>query len=283
MNHSSRSAKKRSRWWLPFLLGILIGAGMLALILSMLWGTAAPPSKTPFTGNSTTTSPSKTPSTGNSTTVSPSKTSFTRNSTTPRSRVLLSVPALSQYPGYPTGCEILSTVMALHYMGESVSPDLLIDRYLATSSDWYTWEGVRYGPDPKEHFLGDPRSENSYGCFSPVIQDMLCSYLRQPERVVDAGGVSLPQLCAQYVDNGLPVILWASMEMRSLQNGASWVLPNGETFTWPGGEHCLLLVGYDKGSYYFNDPRAGACVAYDRTLSEQRYTEMGKQALVITP
>ncbi len=255
MNHPSRSAKYRSRRWLPFLLGVLVGAGVLALVLSVLWGTVAPPSDTPSAGNST----------------------------SPRPQVRLSVPALGQYPGYPTGCEILSATMALHYVGDPVSPDTLIDRHLSTSTDWYFWEGVRYGPDPKEHFLGNPRSENSYGCFSPVIRDMLCSYLRQPERVVEAGGLSLPQLCEQYLDNGLPVILWASMEMRPLQDGASWVLPNGETFTWPGGEHCMLLVGYDEESYYFNDPRAGDCVTYDRTLSEQRYEDMGRQALVIAP
>ena len=194
---------------------------------------------------------------------------------------LLSVPVLSQYPDYPTGCEVVTATMALHYMGEPVSVDTLIDRHLSTSTGWYRWKGVYYGPDPSEYFLGNPRSTASYGCYAPVIRNMLISYLGDEARVTDATGLSLSALCERYIDCGVPVILWATMNMSPIKPGASWVLPDGSTFTWPGREHCLLLVGYDEDAYYFNDPREGKCLSYPKATVQKRYAEMGNQALVI--
>ncbi len=172
--------------------------------------------------------------------------------------------------------------MALQYVGEKVTVATMIDKYLPTSSDWYWWESKFYGPDPNAYFLGNPRSKNSYGCFAPVIRQTLISYLGSEERVVDTSGTDLSLLCEQYIDHGLPVIVWASSNMAALKKGKSWILPDGTTFTWPSGEHCLLLVGYDDTHYYFNDPNKGAMVAYARTVTEQRYKALGKQSLVVT-
>ena len=34
----------------------------------------------------------------------------------------------------------------------------------------YRKDGVLYGPDPYEQFVGDPRSQYALGCFAPVIE-----------------------------------------------------------------------------------------------------------------
>ncbi len=65
--------------------------------------------------------------------------------------------------------------------------------------------------------------------------------------------VSLQQLCAEYIDNNIPVILWATMNMATPYNGNRWTY-NGKTIQWIAPEHCLLLVGYDDEHYIFNDP-----------------------------
>lgn len=252
---------RKGRAGLSFLLGVLAGATVPTLMLTVFLAASALSAPSPV-------APDALP---------------TRTAATPEDGVLLSVPAISQYPDYPTGCEVVTATMALQYAGVSVDTATLIDCHLPTSTAWYTWKGVEYGPDPNAAFLGDPRSQNSYGCFAPVIWRMLESYLGDSSRITDATGATLEQLCREYLDRGEPVMLWATMEMTPLRPGASWTLPDGTLFTWPGGEHCLLLVGYDAQRYYFNDPRKGACVAYTKEAVRLRYDELGRQALVIHP
>jgi len=53
-----------------------------------------------------------------------------------------------------------------------------------------------------------------------------------------------------------------------------------ETFTWIEPEHCFLLVGYDGDGYYFCDPDLpDGIIRYERKLVEERYNELGSQAI----
>ena len=196
------------------------------------------------------------------------------------SGVFVDVPPLSQYPDYPTGCESVTAVMALNYAGVSVSVNGFIDNHLPCDNRFHELDGLLYGPDPYAVFVGDPRSAQSYGCMAPVIEQALRSCVGG-QRVVNTTGETLSALCSNYVDNGIPVILWATMEMRPVGSGRTWFLPDGRQFTWPSGEHCLLLVGYNEREYFFNDPRHGAVVAYDKNSVEVAYASLGKQSLVI--
>ena len=196
--------------------------------------------------------------------------------------VLLQAECISQHPLFPTGCESVSTVMALQYLGESISTEDFIVRYLPMSNDFYYQDGRLNGPDPNRHFIGDPRKKNSYGCFAPVIEKALTGYFGSSERIVNTTGTALPDLCRQYIDHGMPVILWAGIRMESIKNGTIWFLPDGEKFIWPSGEHCVLLIGYDDTHYYVNDPYEGKTCAYDKETVEQRYSEMNRQSIVIT-
>lgn len=194
---------------------------------------------------------------------------------------LVRVPPLSQYPDYPTGCESVTAVMALHHAGISVGVDDFVDDYLPCDDRFYEADGLLYGPDPYVVFIGDPRSTFSYGCMAPVIETALLSCIDREKRVTNTTGEELTSLCRNYVDNGIPVILWATMEMRPVGSGKMWFLPDGRQFIWPAGEHCLLLVGYNEKEYVFNDPRHGATVAYDKKSVEVAYASLGKQSLVV--
>lgn len=198
-----------------------------------------------------------------------------------RSFSLLRVPPLSQYPDYPTGCESVTAVMALRYAGISVGVEEFVDDYLPRDDRFFEADGLLYGPDPYAVFIGDPRSSHAYGCMAPVIEKALLSCIGKGATVVNTTGEALPTLCRNYVDKGIPVLLWATMEMRPVGSGKTWFLPDGRQFIWPAGEHCLLLVGYNAGEYFFNDPRHGATVAYDKKSVEVAYASLGKQSLVI--
>lgn len=195
--------------------------------------------------------------------------------------VLLDVLALSQYPDYPTGCESVTAVMALNHIGNAIGVEEFITHHLPCNDSFYEANGRLYGPDPYAVFIGDPRRTNSYGCMAPVIEQALRTCVGEGQRVVNTTGETLSALCRNYVDNGIPVILWATMEMRPVGSGRRWFLPDGRQFTWPSGEHCLLLVGYNDREYLFNDPRHGAVVAYDKKSVEIAYASLGKQSLVI--
>ena len=197
--------------------------------------------------------------------------------------VVLPVEPLCQHPDFPTGCEATAAVITLRYWDEDITIEEFVDRYLPMNNTFYHNEGVLYGPNPHETFVGDPRTTNSYGCFSSVIQSSLINYFGTSERVLNTGGTPIEELCHQYIDQAIPVILWASSNMSPIQQGKTWSLPSGDSFTWPRGEHCLVLVGYNDADYIFCDPKYETLVEYPREMVEQRYKEMNEQSLVILP
>ena len=102
-------------------------------------------------------------------------------------------------------------------------------------------------------------------------------------RALDLTGSPLSELACTYLRHNIPVVIWATMEMRPVEAGTQWLLPDGEVFTWPSGEHCLLLVGETAEGYLLNDPRAGETVCYDKELVRRRYESLGSQAVALVP
>ena len=158
-----------------------------------------------------------------------------------------------------------------------------VDEFLPTNREFYVENSMHFGPSPYEYFIGNPKSSASYGCMAPVIEKALRACVDDSLTISNLSGASLEVLCDQYIDNDIPVILWATIRMLETNPKISWYLSDGTRFTWPGNEHCMLLVGYDDTQYYFNDPYTGKLVAYDKTLTEDRFAELGRQAVVVFP
>lgn len=74
------------------------------------------------------------------------------------------------------------------------------------------------------------------------------------------------------------------MNMVQPRPGKSWIVEDsGKTFQWIAGEHCLVLVGYDKDHYYFNDPyESNGLKAFKKGLVEDRFQALGRQAVVVS-
>lgn len=199
------------------------------------------------------------------------------------SGVLLDVPFCDQRE-YPTGCELVSTTMVLAYYGFQTTPaELINDGHIKTSSVYYR-NNVKYGSDPNKVFIGSPYDPGSYGCYSGAIKICLESYLPHGYDTADISGMSLEDICREYIDAEIPVLIWASMDMRETyqKESSSWIIEDtGERFQWISCEHCLVLTGYDERFYYFNDPLNNKNTAYDRAVSEKRYEELGKQAIAV--
>lgn len=198
---------------------------------------------------------------------------YTKPQTPIGNNKIIQAPFISQLGKYPTGCESVTTVMALNHIGIDVSVDKFIDSYL-------TKTGVPF--DPSISFGGNPRSTSGYGCYAPVIKkalDKALSGKNYEAKVLN--NVSLKTLCSQYIDKGIPVILWATMYMNTPYISSTWTY-NGKTINWIAPEHCLLLVGYDSSHYIFNDPLTShPQTYYSKSSVEAAYKGLNYQAIVL--
>lgn len=195
-------------------------------------------------------------------------------------RIIIDIEYHNQ-DNFPTFCEGVTTLMALKHMGYDITIDQLIEEYIPSYS--LRWkDGVLIGEDPNEYFIGNPRSKDANGCYAPVIEKALIK-IAGKDAVHNLTGMDIEDILAQYVNKGVPVIFWATMNMAEPTVGESWYIERtGETFTWKGKEHCLLLAGSDSKSYYFYDPLNNhGIISYDREIVEQRYEEMGRMAVAL--
>lgn len=197
-------------------------------------------------------------------------------------RVVLNVKNIQQLPELPAGCEITSTTIALNYLGFNCDKISLLD-----------YMPIMKGPDknnlwasPWDCFVGSPYL-TYYGCYSPVIKTTIEAYFSENQikdwEVIDLRNSTMEELYKQ-IDDGYPVIVWATISMSKSKVGNSWYLQDGSKFTWTSGEHCLVLIGYDldKNTVILSDPYdSRGTVEYSTDVFEARYKELYEQALVV--
>ena len=203
----------------------------------------------------------------------------------------IEAPYISQ-DNSPAGCELVCASMLLAYYDFHITSDELISEGYIESVLVDTYDDpergiIRFGGDPNKVFVGDPHSEYGYGCFSGAIRSALRKYLEHEFfDAVDISGISLKDLCMEYIDCGEPVMIWASIDMEPLitKDINKWeIIDTGEMVTWKSNEHCYLLIGYNEEYFCFHDPLRGAYTLYPRDIAETRYREMGSQAVTIHP
>lgn len=185
---------------------------------------------------------------------------------------IIQVPYINQSTKYPTGCESVSTVMLLQFLGYNITVDEFIDNHLK-KRDFEMREGQLYGADPNLYFCGSPYDDESFGCYAPVICNSLETILGNEYKIINETDTPLEVLKKKYLDCNMPVIFWSCINMREPIVGPSWKLFDTEKeFTWISNEHCVLLVGYDEENYYFNDPYENkGLVCFHKSLVEDRH------------
>lgn len=205
------------------------------------------------------------------------------------------VPFISQNNGYPSGCESISTTMLLNYFNYDISPETFIDGYLHTDYLRESDDGTAVvGPDPYTAFIGTPYDESSFGCYPPVVVDAMNKIFDETNsgnKAVDTTGMSLDELIDTYIVQDEPVLVWSTMYLWDAFVTDSWIVEgaseespykDGDLYEWIANEHCLVLTGYDKDYYYFNDPLYNnAKIQYEKTAFEQRFEEIGRCSAAI--
>ncbi len=195
----------------------------------------------------------------------------------------IDVPYLDQSKAAPTGCESVSAVMLLRWLGEDVTIQSFIDRYL-DKADFETRDGELFGPDPREAFAGNPYDPEAMGCYAPVLRRAVERVVGDRFEVLDETGTDVETLVRRYIDGeGIPVLLWTTIDLKPYVPGPSWRLTrDGSVFNWRSNEHCLLLVGYDDDHYICNDPwNNHGVVAYDKALVRTRHAEQYSQSVAL--
>lgn len=208
---------------------------------------------------------------------------------------IIDVPYINQNE-IVSGCETVSATMLLRYYNYNISEKDFADNYLI-QKDWYqNSDGKIYGPDPNAAYPGNPYIKSGKNC---GFGSYACSTAKSIEKILDlskhevkvTAGMNLDDLVVNYIDKDIPVLIWATMDMKPSSFGLSWIVNYtdesspykiGDVFTWTSGEHCLVLVGYDDNNYYFNDPyKNHGLISYEKSLVKQRFLELGKQSIVI--
>lgn len=187
----------------------------------------------------------------------------------------LDVTPVLQLPELPTGCEITSLATVLNYYGYDISKTQLADEYLDCGKIGQT--------DPDEKFIGSPYDEHSCGCYSNVIADAARDFSTKNNcnfKIYNLNGLSLDELY-EYIENGSPVILWATIDLMETYRNITWDI-DGKEIAWRANEHCMVLIGYDKDNdtCIVSDPLKGI-MEYPKELFNQRYEELGKQAVIL--
>ena len=203
----------------------------------------------------------------------------------PDSPTLIDVPNIQQYPELPTGCECTALAMLLNYYSYPADK-LELARHYLPQTDFYSENGVLFGADIYYSFAGDPESQYGYGCLAPCIVSAANAYLSDCGSALsafDISGCDFDSLLCNYTEAGVPILIWiTSNGLHEPVYTDIWAAPDGHTVQWIAYEHCVVLTGYDleDDTVYVSDPLAGN-VAYDYSLTAERYYEMGMQAVCI--
>ena len=182
---------------------------------------------------------------------------------------------LPQYPELPTGCEVTALTSVLNYYGFNVDKLTMSDEYLDKGNAWET--------DFRVAFAGEPRSVYSYGCYAPVIVEAANEYLTEQHsslRATELKGMEFDNLF-NFTENGIPVIVWTTIDLQEGHYSATWDTTVGTTVTWYANEHCMALLGCVGSTVYTADPTSGTIAAYNKDLFRTRYKELFSQAVVI--
>ena len=153
--------------------------------------------------------------------------------------------------------------------------------YTGWIEDMEMRDGKLYGPDPNEYFCGSPYDEDSFGIYAKGLLKALEKAAGKDFQFTDESGTPIQELLEKYIDQGMPVVFWACINMRKEIPGPEWkLLDSGESFCWISNEHCMLLVGYDEKKYYFNDPYDNnGVIGYERELVEKRHAAQHSMAI----
>ncbi|WP_019678879.1 C39 family peptidase [Ruminococcus flavefaciens] len=202
--------------------------------------------------------------------------SYPKGEKLPKKYVIQGFKTVMQTPELPTGCEITALCQTLNFLGFDIDKVKLADEFLPMDNTGVT--------TMKNAYIGDPKSDEGFGCYSPVIVQTADDYFQSidsPCYAVDLSGSPLEELYYQ-LNNDRPVIVWTTIDLICTPPMLRWVTMDDEEMWFNDFQHCVTLCGYDldENIVYVADPLKGNR-KYDISAFSSSYELMGRQAVVI--
>lgn len=208
----------------------------------------------------------------------------------PASYEITGVQGIYQLPDLPTGCEATALTVLLNYWGFDVSAWEMAMTHMPRM-DFYWSNGVKYGPDYRYVFPGNPSLNSGYGTYTPCMLTTLENYFATvPEQaskfeVKNLDGYVLEQLFTEVTYNR-PVWVIVSQDLRNPYTGGSWTTPEGYRVTWQSCHHAMVIIGFDynRGVVKVADPLCPQGIReWDMLQFQSVYNQKGFNALELVP
>ena len=190
------------------------------------------------------------------------------------------------------GCETHACTSLLQSLGYDIDEFAFANNYLDCH---YVYEdevtGEKFGPDMNSGFAGTAYA--GWGIYAPAMAKCMNKYLsdvKSSQKAYVIEDKTLSELCTEYIDNDIPVMVWATTDMQEPSVYDAWTVnyvdenakyKMGDKFTWMIHEHCLVLCGYDAKDYFFSDSVVGDISHFEKNISEKRFEQLGYQAIVV--
>lgn len=282
MTRTRRHSQRSVRW--PRFLSILLSLGVLGLLgyhvfsqqrlAHAIGSNSEPPvAITPASRPPRQSEPSQSPS------VKPAPRAY-----------FMSVPAQSQFPQLPNGCEVTSLSMLLSAVGHPVSKMTLaaempkaptpLKLAIYTNSQGQTVHKVTYWGNPNVGFVGSVYTAGEgYGIYNGPMMHLLSNVL--PGRAENLTNHPFSQIL-DHVGHGIPVEVWTTLTFKPTTDWVSWNSPQGVVRATPL-EHAVLIVGYNATQLFINNPwtgQAGERIAKAPFIAA--WQQLGRQAITVT-
>ncbi len=188
--------------------------------------------------------------------------------------VMLDAPEYNQHPAYPTGCESIALYILLKYYDTDVTPEQIIEA-LPKGALPHDVDGTLYGTNPERAFVGDPATSYSYGVFNEPIANTAELFRSGVITKRDAAVEDMFPI----ISSGNPVVAWYTTKPdRDIFYRSQWYDDEtGELIRWPGGEHAVVVCGYDlsSGTLTYRDPNTGGSNTLAISKFRRVFDELG--------
>ncbi len=202
------------------------------------------------------------------------------NGETKSSALIHGVPNINQMPELAKGCEVTSLAMLIKFIGIEADKMTLAEEITKNPQGRTVKNGVIYGGDPNDGFIGDMTSKSKFGLgvYHKPIYELLQKYV--PNSAIDLTGCDFEDLY-YFINNESPVWVIINSKYTKLPKSEfeKWVTPNG-TVDITYREHSVLITGYDEKNIYFNDPLNSRSSAPKADFINA-WEQMGRQAISI--
>ena len=153
---------------------------------------------------------------------------------------------------------------------------LIVRPRVGTFVEDYRKNGTLYGGDPEVEFVGDPRLKSGYGVYEKPIIDVAENFKNGIKNITGSNLDSILKI----VSNGIPVQVWASINLRNTYVCAKWKSTSTNRYVeWKCGLHSLVIIGYTYDKIITSDPYTGNIEYYSKTQFEKMYNTYGKRAI----